>query len=64
MTGLIGKSVLNTGVPGSKAASNVSRTQEAIDKYHPAFMLILYGVNDIIHGKGVPSIIGHPTPNT
>ena len=54
---LIEKTVLNTGVPGSLATENVARTQEAIDKYHPGFMLILYGVNDIIHGIGTGAIV-------
>jgi lysophospholipase L1-like esterase len=52
LSGLIAKTVYNEGVGGSQAAENVSRTQTVIDTYHPAFMLILYGVNDIIHGDG------------
>ena len=54
---LIGKSVLNTGVSGSRAQDNVGRTREAIGKYHPGFMLILYGVNDIIMSSGVASTV-------
>ena len=57
LAALVGKSVLNTGVSASRAIENVSRTQEAIDKYHPAFMLILYGVNDVIHGAGSAGIV-------
>jgi lysophospholipase L1-like esterase len=55
---MIGKIVYNTGVPGSRAQGNVGRTQEAINKYRPAFMLILYGINDIIMSRGVPSTVG------
>jgi len=61
LAGLIGKSVPNCGIGGTTAADNVSRTQSAIDKYHPGFMLILYGVNDVIHGAGsgtVSSAVG------
>lgn len=54
---MIGKSVPNTGVGATRAIDNVERTQEAIDKYHPAFMLILYGVNDIIHSSEVDAIL-------
>jgi lysophospholipase L1-like esterase len=54
---IIGKSVLNTGVSATRAIESVDRTQEAIDKYQPAFMLILYGVNDIIHSSEVDSIV-------
>ena len=52
LAGLIGKVVVNTGVHGSAASLNVDRTQAAIDRFHPAFMLILYGVGDVIHGFG------------
>ena len=50
--------IYNTGVGGSRAQDNVGRTQSAIDKYHPAYMLILYGINDIIHSHGVAPTIG------
>ena len=56
LAGLTGKSVANCGIGGSTAADNVGRTQSAIDKYHPGFMLILYGVNDVIHGHGAGSV--------
>ena len=52
LTGLIGKVVVNAGIHGSMAHDNVGRTQNVIDRNHPAFMLILYGVNDGIHGDG------------
>ena len=56
LSGLIGKIVYNTGVGGSNASANVGRTQQAINKYHPAFMIILYGVNDVIHGDATGGI--------
>ncbi len=56
--GLIGKAVFNTGVGGSTASGNSGRAQEAIDKYHPAFMLILYGVNDVIMGESAAGALG------
>ena len=56
LAALIGKVVCNTGIGGSSASDNVGRTQEAINKYHPAFMFILYGVNDVIHGDGTAGI--------
>lgn len=54
---LIGKAVVPAGIHGTMARESVGRTQQVIDRSHPAFMLILYGVNDLIHGKGVPSTI-------
>ena len=58
LAGLIGKNVVNTGVAGPLAVENVERTQAAIDRFHPAFMLILYGVNDVIHSYGPAAIAG------
>lgn len=58
LSGLIGKIVYNSGIGGSTARSNVGRTQDAINKYRPAFMLILYGINDIIHGADAGSVSG------
>lgn len=57
LAGLIGKSVPNFGAGGSRAGESVGRTQSVIDQCHPGFMLILYGVNDIIHGHGLDSIV-------
>ena len=47
----------NTGIGGSKAGGSIGRAQSVIDKYHPAYMLILYGVNDVIHGRNVSGIL-------
>ena len=49
---MIGKTVYNTGIGGTMVRENVDRAQAVITQYRPAFMLILYGVNDHIHGKG------------
>lgn len=53
---LIGKTVVNSGASGTLATENIGRTQTAIDRIHPGFMLILYGVNDVIHSEGIRSI--------
>ena len=52
-----GLTFVNCGVGGSRAADNVGRTKQAIDKYHPGFMIILYGVNDIITSRSIGSIV-------
>lgn len=54
---LIDKTVYNAGVSGSIAAENVERTQAVIARSHPAFMLILYGYNDVVHGAQTSSIV-------
>ena len=55
--GMISKSVPNYGISGSVATENVGRAKSVIDQCHPGFMLILYGVNDVIHGHGIDGII-------
>ena len=54
--GMIDKRVINTGIPGSRVKEGVGRTQSVINRHHPAFFLILYGINDVIHG-GDPAMI-------
>ena len=55
---MIRKSCVNSGLGGTVAVENVGRCQDAINKYHPGFMIILYGVNDIIHGGDIGGIVG------
>ena len=56
LAALTGKTVFNTGVGGTLATENIERTQGAISRFHPAFMMILYGVGDIIHGFSSSSV--------
>ncbi len=58
VSALIGKIVYNTGSGGSRIASGVSRTQSNINKYHPGFMFILYGMNDFNHGGNMANTLG------
>lgn len=53
VAGLIGKTVVNSGVHGTMAREGVERIQGVLSDNRPGFMLILYGVNDGIHGDGV-----------
>ena len=55
LAGQIGKVVVNAGIHGTTARESVGRCQAVINQNHPAFMLILYGVNDVIHGQGTGS---------
>ncbi len=56
LASLIGKQVVNTGIPGRRAQDSVGYTRTVISQHRPAFMLILYGVNDVIHGYQTTSI--------
>ena len=53
---LTGKYVHNAGVGGSAATRNINRTQTVIDQVHPAFMMILSGINDVNAGVNIDSI--------
>jgi lysophospholipase L1-like esterase len=57
LSAAVGKIAVNAGIGGTMARESIGRTQTVINQNHPAYMLILYGVNDIIHGKGVPSTL-------
>lgn len=57
LAGLIGKTIANAGIGGSKALGNVDRAQTVINRYHPAYMLILYGYNDIINGRRTSTVV-------
>lgn len=56
LSGLIGKTVTNDGVYGSTAAAGAGRCSSVIAKRKGAFMLILYGVNDMLFGRSTDSI--------
>ena len=58
LTDLIGKTVTNDGVYGSTAASGSGRVAGVIANRKGAFMLILYGVNDIMFGRSTSEIAG------
>ena len=58
LSGLIGKTVTNDGVYSSTAAAGSSRCSGIISKRKGAFMLILYGINDILYGRGTTEVTG------
>ena len=56
LSGLIGKTVTNDGVYSSTAAAGASRCSSIISKRKGAFMLILYGINDLLYGRSTSEI--------
>ena len=58
LAGLTGKTVHNEGVGGSEAIANVGRLGTVIAQHHPAYVFILYGINDVIHGQNINNILG------
>lgn len=47
---MLGKTVINEGVPGERTGSGADRLNGLLRGYQPGFLLILYGANDVIHG--------------
>lgn len=58
LSGLIGKKVTNDGAYGSTAASGASRCSRVIANRKGAYMLILYGINDLLFGRSTSNISG------
>lgn len=52
LSGLLGKRVINEGLPGEEAWHGLDRFDEVLQTYKPGHILILYGVNDLIAGTG------------
>lgn len=56
--GLINRTVTNDGSYGSTAAAGSGRCSTVISKRKGAFMLVLYGINDIMFGRSTSQIAG------
>lgn len=46
------KTIINKAVAGSETSMGVDLVHPVLDNYRPGFLLILYGVNDLIMGYG------------
>lgn len=59
LAAMSGKTVYNRGVSGSESGYGVSTVNSNLEQYKPGYLLILYGINDIIRGRNVQSIINN-----
>lgn len=59
LAGMIGKTVINRGQGGAKSSSGADQVASALAADQPAFLLILYGANDVIHGYSHDSVIAN-----
>ena len=53
LAALVGMNVCNEGISGSTASYGASRVSTVIQRRKPAYMLVLYGVNDILFRRSV-----------
>lgn len=48
-----GKNVANEGVPGARSSYGASRIQAILNEYHPGYIVIFFGANDVIMGDSL-----------
>lgn len=53
---LIGRKVINAGIPGEISASGVQRLPELLDREHPELLILCHGGNDLL-GRQSPQLI-------
>ena len=59
LAGLTGKRVINSGVPGETSGGGAGRVGGQLGRHKPAFLLIIYGSNDIIRGVSLEELAGN-----
>ncbi len=57
VAGLTGQIVVNEGIAGSHASEGASRIWGVLNAHKPGTLMVLYGVNDIMHSVGNDDII-------
>lgn len=57
LSGMLGKTVYNSGISGSRSSYGAGAVSSVLNSYKPGYLLILYGVNDLIHDYSIDSIV-------
>ncbi|MCK5528820.1 MAG: SGNH/GDSL hydrolase family protein [Kiritimatiellae bacterium] len=58
LAGMSGKQVVNAGSGGARAAGAASRAEGLLNQHHPAYLFIMLGSNDAIHGGDPAAVKG------
>lgn len=56
--GMVGKSVINDGIPGASSPVGAGRINSLLATYKPGFVIIWYGANDAINGYNIETTDG------
>lgn len=49
LSGMIGKTVINEGMGGELSSGGAARIGGILEQHKPGYMLIMYGINDVVH---------------
>lgn len=59
LAGMLGQTVINEGNGGETSGGGASRVNSVLARHKPGYLLILYGANDLLHGRDQATTIGN-----
>ena len=59
LVNMLQKTIINEAVPGTETSYGVDIVHSCLESNHPGFLIILYGVNDLIMGYGEADAINN-----
>ena len=59
LAGMVGKTTYNAGVPGQETDAGVANVNAALGRYHPGYLVILYGANDVIRSRDLNAAVAN-----
>ncbi|MFN2351751.1 MAG: SGNH/GDSL hydrolase family protein [Kiritimatiellia bacterium] len=57
LASMLGKTVINEGRGGETSSGGAGRVRSVLSRHKPGYLLILYGINDLLHGNSADGII-------
>ncbi len=59
LAGMLGQTVINEGNGGETSGGGAGRVNSVLARHKPGYLLILYGANDLLHGRDQATTIGN-----